>query len=242
VSAPFPGGLVQVAGVIDEAEARMLLTAGVDLLGFPFRLPVHREDLPEEQAARLIRRLGIGPRAVLITYLEDPGGILELARKLGCGWVQVHGEPPADCGRALRALAPGLRLVKSLVHGLEEESALRRRMAAWEPWVDAFLTDSADPRTGARGATGRIHDWGADARLSAAGTRPLWLAGGLTPQNVAAAIAAVRPAGVDAHTGLEGSDGRKDPARVLAFVTAARAAFAAHGMETGPPAGKGEDR
>lgn len=220
---------MQVAGVIDETEARLLLDCGVDLLGFPFRLPVHREDLPESEAAALIARLGVGERCALITYLEEPGEILQLARELGCGWVQLHGEPPAECGRALKALAPELRLVKSLVVGAEDEAVLLARRAAWEPWVDAFLTDSHDPATGARGATGRVHDWSASERLARAGRRPLWLAGGLGPDNVAAAVAAVRPAGVDAHTGLEGADGRKDRALVERFVAGARRAFDALG-------------
>lgn len=221
-------GLIQVAGVIDEAEARLLLGAGVDLLGFPFRLPVHREDLAEAAAARLIAALGISERCALITYLEDPGEILGLARELGCGWVQLHGEPGADCGRALKALAPGLRLVKSLVVGAPQAD-LAAIQAAWEPWVDAFLVDSYDPSTGARGATGRVHDWAASERLARASRRPLWLAGGLGPDNVAAAITAVRPAGVDAHTGLEGPDGRKQRSRVEAFVAEARRAFARFG-------------
>lgn len=105
--------------------------------------------------------------------------------------------------------------------------ALERELSATSPHVDAFITDTYDPATGASGATGKTHDWEVSRRLVALSPRPVLLAGGLVPGNVARAIHAVRPAGVDAHTGVEGPDGRKDSARVRAFVAAARAAFAA---------------
>jgi len=103
--------------------------------------------------------------------------------------------------------------------------ALVTQALALAPHSDALLTDSLDPATGATGATGRTHDWEASRRLALASPRPLIMAGGLTPDNVAAAVAAVRPAGVDAHTGLEDAAGRKDPALVADFVGAARAAL-----------------
>jgi len=99
-------------------------------------------------------------------------------------------------------------------------------MAACMPFVDAFLTDTFDPQSGRSGATGKIHDWEVSRRLAEISPRPLILAGGLNPGNVREAIRRVQPAGVDAHTGLEGPAGRKDAARVAAFVAEARAGFA----------------
>jgi phosphoribosylanthranilate isomerase len=82
--------------------------------------------------------------------------------------------------------------------------------------------DAAAP--GAYGGTGALADWEAAARLAA--QSPVMLAGGLTPDNVAAAVAAVRPAGVDVASGVERRPGRKDPARVRAFIENARRAGA----------------
>jgi len=219
-------GWIQVAGIRGEDEARRVLAAGADLLGFPFRLPVHHEDLPEAEAARLIRALGIGARSVLITYLKQADEIGELARELGCGWAQLHGRIAVDELRRLRAARPELKLIRSLVVRGNDSAAPLAELKACEPFVDAFLTDSHDPLTGADGATGRVHDWAVSRALRQSTDKPLMLAGGLRPDNVAAAILAVRPAAVDAHTGLEDAAGAKDPARLGAFIAAARAAFA----------------
>lgn len=224
-------GWVQVAGIRDQAEARLVLEAGADLLGFPFRLPVHREDLTETEAARLIAALGIGAHAVLITYQERSGEILELARRLGVGWVQVHGRITVGELCRLRAARPELKLIRSLVIR-DGAAAPLAELRACEPLVDAFLTDSHDPLTGADGATGRVHDWTVSRALREASARPLLLAGGLHPGNVAAAIHAVSPAAVDAHTGLEDKEGRKDAALLAAFVREARQAFAAEAEQS----------
>ena len=93
--------------------------------------------------------------------------------------------------------------------------------------MDAFITDSFDPDTGAIGATGKVHDWQVSARLVDLSPRPVILAGGLNPDNVRNAIIQVRPAGVDVHTGIEGSDGRKRRDLVERFVAEAQAGFEA---------------
>ena len=125
----------------------------------------------------------------------------------------------------LRRLAPGLGIIKSLVVRGQGIEALRAEAEAAEPFVDAFITDTFDPATGASGATGKTHDWTISAALARALSRPLILAGGLNPDNVAEAVAAVRPFGVDAHTGLEDAAGDKDEGKVRAFVARAREAL-----------------
>src|SRR5262249_53007103 len=153
--APRPlDGIVQIAGVIDAAEAAMLVPAGVDWLGFPFRLTVHREDLTEDEAARIVRSLPPTCAAVLITYLDRAPAIVELCRRLGARTVQLHGPiAPAELA-AVREREPGLTIVKSLVVRPGADGELAAEAAASRPYVDAFLTDTFDPATGATGATG----------------------------------------------------------------------------------------
>jgi len=218
-------GAVQIAGIADAEEARLLVDAGVDFLGFPFRLDFHPEDCTEEEAARIVRALPARVEAVLITYLADPREIAALARALGVGWVQLHGKIEPEAVAELRGVAPGLSLARSLVvRG--DAVALREALGHYAPHVDAFLTDSFDPATGATGATGKTHDWSVSRALVALSPHPLVLAGGLTPANVRRAILEVRPAAVDAHTGVEGPDGRKRPELVRRFVAEAREGFA----------------
>jgi phosphoribosylanthranilate isomerase len=219
-------GIVQIAGIRSPAEARMILGEGADWLGFPLRLEHHVEDLPDKEVAALIASVGIGDRAVLITYLERAADILALAGELGCRRVQLHGDIAAEETRRLRETGAGLFLIKSLIVRPGDPDELLGRIREFAPLVDAFITDTWDPQTGARGATGKTHDWDASRRIVEESARPVILAGGLTPENVARAIERVRPAGVDAHTGVEAPDGMKDPALVGAFVGEARRAFA----------------
>jgi len=215
--------------VIDRAEADLLVACGVEWLGFPLRLAFHPEDLSDADAAAIIRSLPPHVRAVLITYLLDAEEIRALAMALGVAAVQLHGDVCTSEIVRLREVAPSLLVIKSLVVRSDNADALVDAVAQFAPHVDAFITDTFDPVTGATGATGRTHDWAVSARLVAASSRPVILAGGLDPSNVAAAIARVGPAGVDVHTGVEGPDGRKRRDLVAAFVTSARAALAQRG-------------
>lgn len=231
------GPIIQVAGARSVAEARMLAAAGVTHVGLPLRLAYHRPDVTDAEARDIVAALSGLARAVLITYLEDADETLALCRYLGVSGVQLHGAMPLDQARRLRAAAPELFVIKSLVVGRADEAALLATAREHAPFVDAFLTDTFDAATGAAGATGKTHDWAVSARLARTLPRPLILAGGLNPRNVEAAVLAVRPAGVDAHTGLENAAGDKSEELVRAFVTASRRGFvriAVDGGAAGP--------
>ena len=217
--------LIQVAGIRDRAEAALIQECGIRYLGFPLRLPVNPEDLTEAEAAAIIHSFRPPVRGVLITYLGDADAIASFCRTLGARMVQLHGDISAVELARLRELDPGLTIIKSLVVGMHPMSLLERLVIELGPLVDGFLTDTYAPDTGAAGATGRTHDWGLSRRLVELSARPVILAGGLTPTNVGQAIAVVRPAGVDVHTGVENATGRKDRAKLLAFVAEASAAF-----------------
>ena len=136
--------------------------------------------------------------------------------------------------RAAEALSP------DSVARLREELAPRRLMLTipvrdatalalaerFAPCVDALLLDSAHPTTGVVGATGLVHDWSLSRRIVAALKAPVFLAGGLGPENVALAIRQTRPAGVDSETRTSRDDDRrrKDPERVRLFLERARSA------------------
>jgi phosphoribosylanthranilate isomerase len=219
--------IVQVAGVIDAAEAAMLVECGVDRIGFPFHLPVHREDIAEGDAAAIVRSFPPSALGVLITYLAEAREILSWCRRIGVSAVQLHGEVTTAEMQRLKEIAPALQIIKSLVVREDNLRALQETVRAAEPYVEAFITDTYDPVTGACGATGRTHDWRVSQRLVEFSPKPVILAGGLDPRNVRQAILAVQPAGVDVHTGVENAAGRKDRDLVRMFVSEARSAFAA---------------
>jgi phosphoribosylanthranilate isomerase len=216
---------IQVAGVIDKVEAGMLVDCGVRFLGFPLRLPVHKEDLSEDDAATIIRSLHPPRFGVVITYLDDANEIVAFTDQLGAGIVQLHGDIELQELRRLRLLRPDLAIIKSLVIGEQGRAELIETVATMGPDVDAFITDTFDPATGASGATGKTHDWSISREIVGASQQPVILAGGLTPLNVREAILEVRPAGVDVHSGVEDISGRKNRAHVTAFLAAAVAGF-----------------
>jgi phosphoribosylanthranilate isomerase len=219
---PLPPHVIQVAGVRDAADARAIVAAGVDWVGFPFGLDHHAEDLPLAEAAGIVRGLPAGVRPVLITYVSEPVAVVALAESLGVTAVQLHGPMAPSAVARLRQLRPGWLLMKSIVVGRDDLLSA----AEFAPFVDAFLTDTYDASTGASGATGLVHDWALSAALARQLDRPLVLAGGLNPANVAAGIRAVDPWGVDVHTGVEDVTGAKCPQRLAGFVAAARRAWA----------------
>jgi len=216
---------IQVAGVRDRAEADLLVQCGVRYLGFPLRLPIHQEDLSEQAAASIIRSLTPPTHGVLITYLHQAAGIVEFCTSLGVSLVQLHGEIEATELRSIKEHHPGLAIIKSLVIGRHPIEHLLKLVEHTASYVDAYITDTFDPQTGASGATGKTHDWRVSRQLVRHSPRPVILAGGLNPSNVRDAILAVRPAGVDAHTGLEDVSGRKSEEKVKKFIGAAQAAF-----------------
>ncbi len=217
--------LIQIAGVVDEAEAQLLQQCGIKYIGFPMRLAVHQEDLSEEAAAKIIRGLDSSVSGVLITYLNNATEIADFCQLLGIRMVQLHGAIDRDELKRLKTLDPNLTIIKRLVIGLHDNNALELMMRKLSEYVDAFITDTFDPKTGASGATGKTHDWGVSHRLVELSDRPVILAGGLTPENVRRAILEVKPAGVDSHTGVEDTTGRKSREKVEKFVTEAQAAY-----------------
>jgi phosphoribosylanthranilate isomerase len=218
--------LIQVAGVIDSNEARLLCEESVDWLGFPLRLPSGKDDISEDDASQIIAELSESQAGVLISYMTEAVEISDFCSQLGVSAVQLHGDVEPEELRKLKAMRPDLYVLKSLVVKQDNIDELVELVEACSDCVDMFITDTFDPATGAKGATGLTHDWSVSAELARRSPKPLMLAGGLTAENVADAIRVVRPAAVDAHTGLEGEDGRKDRLKIKRFVKEARDAFA----------------
>lgn len=217
--------IIQIAGIIDEAEARMVLDAGATHLGFPFKLDFNQEDLTENQAAQIIKNLQIQEKSVLITYLDKSEEIIGLADFLGCKTVQLHGPISLSELEKLRNDAPQLGIWKSLVVKNDNVDELTQMVTLIENLADVFITDTFNPETGASGATGKTHDWKVSQKITAISKKPVIIAGGLNPENVFDAILQIRPGGVDVHTGVENAFGRKDETKVKAFVEEANRGF-----------------
>ncbi|MFP4527396.1 MAG: phosphoribosylanthranilate isomerase [Candidatus Kapaibacterium sp.] len=221
---------IQIAGMRTFAEAEMMASLGVEYIGFPLALHFHEEDLPASDVRIFCAALCQRIKPVLITYLSEHNEIAELAEYIGAGAVQLHGELPLLEVIRLRERRPELAIIKSLVVENDNFEDLAIIAKQFGPYADAFITDTYDPETGARGATGKTHDWEVSKKLVELAPKPVILAGGLNSKNVREAIATVHPAGVDAHTGVEDATGIKTPELVSEFITRAREGFRMAGV------------
>jgi phosphoribosylanthranilate isomerase len=217
--------LVKICGLRSAEHATAAATAGADMLGLVFA--PSRRRVSETEAARIVaalRRLP-APRPLVVGLFvnEPPAAINALAARVGLDAIQLSGDEPADVADQLELpLIKAIRMDGSAAEAawialVAERSQSPRLPAAQTPLL---LVDAHVP--GAYGGTGARADWGRAAALAA--RLPLILAGGLAAASVAAAIGAVRPAGVDVSSGVE-TDGVKDVAKIEAFLAAARSSL-----------------
>jgi phosphoribosylanthranilate isomerase len=212
---------IKICANTSLADAMIAAEAGADAVGFVFA-PSPRH-VTVEQVAAIVPRLPA--ELEKIGVFVDASFSEIAAAVVGCGMtgVQLHWDAPAELPAALRARF-GLRLRILRVVQFDAEIPQSHLGLDSDPNVDAILVDSRT--SSAVGGTGESYDWGAARRslFERAEKLKLIAAGGLTPHNVAEAIATLRPWGVDVVSGVEAGPGRKDPARVWAFIANARTA------------------
>ena len=212
---------VKMCGITNVEDARAAVEAGADMLGFNFYRPSPRFIEPE--AAREIitavraedRSENARPIMLGVFVNESVEKVIRIAELSGLDGIQLHGDETVEYCRELKQHTPQRFAIKVVrLNGAVDLPDLSLYPA------DAFMLDAYDPNL--RGGTGRTADL-TIAREAARQLPRLFLAGGLSPENVADAIATVRPYAVDACSALELSPGKKDHARMKEFVAAVRA-------------------
>ena len=208
---------IKICGITTFADAAAGIEAGADMLGFNFYRLSARYIEPAK-ANEIIQRVKIeelnNASLVGVFVNEAVESIVQIAKDLTLDAIQLHGdETPKICARVKAAL-PDKTIIKALRvnGGFDPQTALDYELA--DIMLDAFHEEM-------RGGTGRIIDWGV-ARATRAIVPHLFLSGGLSPENVAEAVARVQPFAVDACSSLESLPGRKDASRMKEFVRAAR--------------------
>jgi phosphoribosylanthranilate isomerase len=202
------------------ADAQLAVEAGADAVGFVFARSPRR--VTPEQVVAIAPRL---PATVEKIGVFVDAGFAEVAgavERCGLTGVQLHsGGEQAPSKQLRQRFGPSLRILRVIHYG--EDATAQLHAAHADTAIDAVLVDSRT--TTLVGGTGIAFDWQAARASLFSGESPLKLiaAGGLTPANVAQAIAVLRPWGVDVASGVESSPGRKDPHKVRDFVANARA-------------------
>jgi phosphoribosylanthranilate isomerase len=211
--------LVKICGITSLDDARAAVAAGADILGFNFYPPSPRfiepaevkkiiESLTAETAGQPIDTVGVFVNEV------SADSIMRIVDAAGVRGVQLHGDETIEFCDSLKLLLADRFLIKVL---RVTDTFAPRDVQQYQ--ADAIMLDAFHEEL--RGGTGQVVDWSL-ARSAGELAPRLFLAGGLSPENVARAIAQVHPYAVDACSSLEASPGQKDAQRMNAFVRAVR--------------------
>ncbi len=206
--------LVKICGIRTLAEARAATRSGADLLGFVFS-PHSRRTVTAAAAARIIRQAreeSAGWSAVGVFVDPTPDEVVEIARVCALDVVQLAGSESPACVRAMP-----LPVLKTIHVRAGDEPRAAETVETDAAGAHLYLLDTHVP--GTHGGTGRQFDWQA---LRTIGPRCL-VAGGLRPDNVGAALAALSPRGVDVSSGVEHAGGGKNPQLIRAFLERVKA-------------------
>src|SRR5215831_446499 len=201
---------VKICGITNLADARRACELGADFLGFNFYRESPRYISPAS-AAKIARHLPDTVATVGVFVNEGDDKVLEIAHAVGLDYVQLHGD---ETPQSVAQLARRVRVIKAL----RVKKSFRLAQLTRYKRANAFLLDGFDSR--ARGGTGKRFDWGI-ARRATRGRR-IFLAGGLTPANVAEACHMVKPFALDVCSGVEAKPGKKDAGLLKAFMRAAK--------------------
>jgi phosphoribosylanthranilate isomerase len=205
---------VKICGITNVRDARAAIEAGADFLGLNFYKGSPRYVSPAV-ARRIVKAAPRGTSWVGVFVNEQAAHVVEIAREVGLEEVQLHGEELPEAVTELRRAVPVIKAIR--VQGALSAATLKRYARA-----NALLLDGFD--TSARGGTGKTFDWKIARR--AGGKRRIFVAGGLSAENVAEAIRVARPYAVDICSGVESSKSprRKDAKKIAALMAAVRGA------------------
>ncbi len=206
---------VKICCIASIEEAALAVRHGAAALGLVGRMPSGPGPIADELIAEIAAWAPPAVATFLLTSETEPEAIIDHVRRCGTSTVQLVDAVAPQVYVALRRAAPQLKIVQ-VIHVSGPSSIAEAKALA--PHVDALLLDSGRPDAAVKelGGTGRVHDWALSRRIVEEASRPVFLAGGLRPENVAEARDMVRPFGVDLCTGVR-TDGRLDEARLKAF-------------------------
>lgn len=208
--------LAKICGINDAAALQTAVDHGADMLGFVFYPPSPR-NLTAEAAEELLRDLPSGIDRVGVFVDPETDFLDAILAKARLDLLQLHGDETPDRCRAL-SIYFGLPIIKAFK---VSEKADLDRARDYEDIVDWLMFDAKPPK-GAKlpGGNAASFDW--TIMQNARFQRPWMLSGGLTPENLAQAVKRSGAPAVDVSSGVESAPGKKDPAKIRAFLDAAR--------------------
>ena len=206
---------VKICCIASAEEARLAVECGASAVGLVSAMPSGPGVIAEGLIAEVAARVPPPVATFLLTCRQDAAGIVAQQRRCRTNTLQLCDRVAPEVYGELRAALPGVSLVQ-VVHVGGPESVDEALASAAH--VDALLLDSGNQSLPVKelGGTGRVHDWRLSRRIRDRAPVPVFLAGGLNPSNVAAAVEAVRPFGLDVCSGVR-TGGRLDGEKLSRF-------------------------
>ncbi|HZJ47130.1 MAG TPA: phosphoribosylanthranilate isomerase [Pyrinomonadaceae bacterium] len=192
---------VKICCIASVNEARMAIDHGADAIGLVSAMPSGPGPIAEELIAEIARSVPASIGTFLLTCKQDVSSIIAQQQFVRVNTIQICDRLVEGSYDDIRDALPGVKLVQ-VIHVSGNESV--EEAIAIAPFVDSILLDSGNQSLAVKelGGTGRVHDWGLSRRIRESIDVPIFLAGGLKPENVSQAIAEVRPFGVDVCSSL----------------------------------------
>lgn len=210
---------VKVCCILSVEEAFIAINTGASALGLVSEMPSGPGVIDWDTISAIAERTPPGVATFLLTCSIDPGEIISQQRRAQVNTLQLCDELPAGSHRRLREELPGVGIVQ-VIHVTGEASI--EEAVSVSPYVHALLLDSGNPALAVKelGGTGRVHDWALSRQIvERVAPTPVFLAGGLRPDNVGEAVEQVRPYGLDLCSGVR-SNGKLDAEKLEAFFRA----------------------
>jgi phosphoribosylanthranilate isomerase len=209
---------VKICCISGVDEAALAIECGASALGLVSRMPSGPGVISDEQIAEIAATVPPPIGTFLLTSRQSVAGIIEQQRFCRTNTIQICDHLTVGTHRDLKDALPGIKIVQ-VVHVTGPESV--EEVVRVSPHVDAILLDSGNQKLAVKelGGTGRTHDWSLSRAIRESIDIPLFLAGGLTPENAAEAIEAVGPFGLDLCSGVR-TDGKLDATKLRRFFAA----------------------
>lgn len=207
---------VKICCIHSVAEARLAVDLGASAIGLVSAMPSGPGVIPETRIGEIADTVPPPIASVLLTSSVSATDIIAQQKRCRVNTIQLCDAVDSGVYRELHEALPGIALIQ-VIHVRDDASISEALEVA--PRVDALLLDSGNPSLSIKelGGTGRTHDWTLSASIVTESSVPVFLAGGLNPENVAKAIRTVGPFGVDVCSGVR-TGGRLDEAQLQAFM------------------------
>ena len=211
---------IQMAGIRNISDALMCVECGVNIIGLLVGQAHNSDDFISKELARDIKlALPNGVKTTLITHLEVAKDIIAIAKFIDVDYIQLHSHLNEKEVVKIRKALPEKKLLR-LIH-IDSDGKLLTDLTKIKI-ADFYFTDSINLKTNQVGGTGLTHNLKTDKMLVESLDKPVFIAGGLNPENVGEAVKYCKPYGVDVNSGCRAVDGSRDKEKVLAFVINAR--------------------